>query len=291
VANVLVVIEVAGAHVRPVCLETLGQARRIGTHLGATVYAVVPLPRAPKFAEDDLIAVLSKHGADKVVLVTDEGLESGAAAMRWGTHGVAISAASDLLPPSLLLFGATAGAREVAARAAARLGAAYLPDAWLEMENERLVAWRGSGDKAARLEGELEFPVVATIPPGRYSAAEGDDEAEVEVIAASGRTPDFEDVAADGDAPRALVLCGDGPERASAAALAISLGGEVRQSVAAPERTEAPLVVSLGPPVNGIVAETRVALGASIGGVDYVVDGDPAELARDLARSLGKEVE
>src|SRR5439155_18843944 len=188
------------------------------------------------------------HGADKVVLVTDEALEPTATSMRWGTHGVAIAAASDLLPPSLLLFGATAGAREVAARAAARLGAAYLPEAWLEMDSDKLVIWRGSD---ARLDGELEFPVVATIPPGRYLPAEGDDEAEVEVIAATGRTPDFEDAGPDGEAPPALVLCSDGPERAAAAALALALSGEVHLHA----RGEAPLAISLGPSLDGVVAE------------------------------------
>jgi electron transfer flavoprotein alpha/beta subunit len=276
VANILCVIEVAGAGPRPVCLEALGQARRLGTHLGATVYAVVPLPRAPKFAEDDLIATLSKHGADKVVLVTDEALEPGATSMRWGTHGVAIATASDLLPPSLLLFGATAGAREVAARAAARLGAAYLPEAWLELQADKLVIWRGS---EAKLDGELEFPVVATIPPGRYQPAEGFDDAEVEVIAASGRMPDFEDAGPDGQAPQALVLCSDGPERAAAAALALALQGEVSLTA----RGEAPLALSVGPSLDGVTAEVRVGLGLGVAGAHYEVEGDAATLARALA--------
>jgi hypothetical protein len=281
VANILCVIEVAAGQARPVCLETLGQARRIATHLGATVYAIVPLPKAPKFTEDDLISVLSKHGADKVVMVTDEALEGSASSMRWGTHGVAIAAASDLLPPSLLLFGATAGAREVAARAAARLGAAYLPEAFLDLVADKLVAWHGSG---ARLEGDLEFPVVATIPPGRYLPAEGDDEAEVEVISAAGRAPDFEELGPDGEAPPALVLSSDGPERAAAAALALALGGEV--SLDGGGRGEAPLVLSLGPACDGVVAEVRVGLGREPAGVHYAVEGDPEELARALAQAV-----
>jgi hypothetical protein len=283
VANVLVVIEVANGQARPVCLETLGQARRIGTELGATVYAVVPLGRAPAFAEDDLIAVLSKHGADKVVLVTDEALADDQKSMRWGTHGVAIGAASDLLPPSLLLFGATAGAREVAARAAARLGAAYLPEAWLDIDAHKLVA---SG-LCGKLEGDLEFPVVATIPPGRYTPAEGDDEAEVEVIAASGRAPDFEELGSDGEAPSAIVLSSDGPERSAAAALALSLAGEV---MVKEKLAEAPLVVSLGPPLESAVAEVRVALGQPQAAAHYAVEGDAAELARELSAALAEAV-
>jgi hypothetical protein len=147
------------------------------------------------------------------------------------------------------------------------------------------VATSGSGAHAARLDGDLEFPLVATIPPGRYAAAAGDDEAEVEVIAATGRGPDFEEVGPDGDAPPALILCSDGPERAAAAALALALGGEVRLS----DGVEAPLVASLGPSAGEVLAEARVALGqkaAEQPGMHYSIEGDPAELARALAEAL-----
>src|SRR5262249_34670405 len=124
VANLLVVIELCDGRARPVCLEALGQARRIGSALGATLHAGGALCRAPQVRDDDRIAGLSRHGADRVMLVIDEALAPDGDAMRWGTHGAALGAASDLLPPLLFLFGATAGSREVAARAAARLGAA-----------------------------------------------------------------------------------------------------------------------------------------------------------------------
>ena len=101
-------------------LEVLGQARRLSTELGATLYAVVALPRAPSWSDDDLVATLAAHGADKVVIATDETLGGGGEELRWGTHGAALAAVCDLLSPSLLLFGATPTAREVAARAAAR---------------------------------------------------------------------------------------------------------------------------------------------------------------------------
>jgi len=39
-----------------------------------------------------------------------------------------------------------------------------------------------SGAGSRRLPNDLDYPVVATIPPGRYAAAAGDEEAEVEVL-------------------------------------------------------------------------------------------------------------
>ncbi len=123
-ANVLCVIELSMGRALPLSLEVLGQARRLSTELGATLYAVVALPRAPGWSDDDLVATLAAHGADKVVVATDETLD-GNEELRWGTHGAALSAVCDLLSPSLLLFGLTPCAREVAARAAARLGAAF----------------------------------------------------------------------------------------------------------------------------------------------------------------------
>src|SRR3954469_24062788 len=158
-ANVLVVIELSEGKAMPVCLEALGQARRLSTHLGATLYAVVPMAQAPSYGEDDLIAQLAQHGADKVVLVTDESLGGASDPMRWGTHGPAIAMVSDMLPPSLLLFGATPGGREMGPRAAARMGAAFLSEAWVEMQDAKIQLWEGSGAEARAIvtDGDLEF--------------------------------------------------------------------------------------------------------------------------------------
>ena len=67
-ANILVYIELAGDRPAAASLETLGEARRIASFLGATLYAVLPCVSPPAWGEDDIIAVLSRHGADKVVL-------------------------------------------------------------------------------------------------------------------------------------------------------------------------------------------------------------------------------
>jgi electron transfer flavoprotein alpha subunit len=291
VANILCVVETEGHLPLPVCLEALGQARRISTRLGATLYAVVPLAEAPRYGEDDLIAVLARHGADKVMLVVDEALGAGADGMRWGTHGAALTQVTEMVSPSLLLFGATPGGREVAARAAARMGAAYLAEAWLEVDGEALRLWEGSGDAARGLDGDLEFPVVATIPPGRYAEATGDDEAEVEIVSTSGGLADFDPLGLD-EAPlgRALVLSGDAPEAIEAGAvLARALGGEARTAVGV-EPAIAALAISLGPPLDGVVAEARVALDAAAAATaHYSVTpegGSAPERARQFAAGL-----
>ena len=283
-ANVLCVVELLHGKALPVSLEVLGQARRLSTELGATLYAVVALPRAPSWSDDDLVATLAAHGADKVVVATDETFEQngGGEELRWGTHGAALAAVCDLLSPSLLLFGATPTAREVAARAAARIGAAYLHEAFVEAKDGELQLFEGAGSDARTLEGELEFAVVATVPAGRYAPAVGDDEAEVEVVATSGRGADFDEVGAEAEArPRALVLV-DEATRGAGETRAKALGGEVAEG----KRGGARLVVSLGPPCpSGGGVERRVRLGDGDDG-DYVVAGEPAALAEALARAV-----
>ena len=281
-ANVLCVVELLRGRALPVSLEVLGQARRLSTELGATLYAVVALPRAPSWSDDDLVATLAAHGADKVVIATDETL-AGGEELRWGTHGAALAAVCDLLSPSLLLFGATPTAREVAARAAARIGAAFLADAWIEADAGKLRLVEGQGATACGLEGELEFAVVATVPAGRYAVAIGDDEAEVEVVATSGPTSDFEELGTEADSRPTVVVIADEPMRAAAETLAQALGGVC----AADNGVGARLVITLGPPCPA--AERRVWLGAGADGADadYAVAGEGALLAAAWARASG----
>ena len=278
-ANVLCVVELLQGRALPVSLEVLGQARRVSTELGATLYAVVALPRAPSWSDDDLVATLASHGADKVVIATDETL-GGGEELRWGTHGAALSAVCDLLSPSLLLFGATPTAREVAARAAARIGAAFLHEAWVEARSGELALFEGAGTDARTLDGELEFAVVATVPAGRYAVAVGDDEAEVEVVATSGRSADFEELGFEADARPLAVVLVDDATRAAGERLAKALGGEVWDG----KRVDARLAITLGPPCPATV-ERRVRLGSG-GDAEYAVAGEPATLAAALARAL-----
>lgn len=288
-ASVVVVIELVADRPHPGSLEALGQARRIGSGLGATVYALAPCARAPGYGEDDLIAVLSRHGADKVLLATD-GAYGGP--MRWGSHGPLVQATCAQLRPSLLLAAKTPGARDLAPRVAAAMGAALLADGWLDLltvgEGE-LLLFDGSGDEARQLDGELEFPVVALVPPGRYAIAAGDDEAEVEMVEAKSPAPgDFEDLGPDGAAPPPSVL-GDGPaadELAAAFAAARGVGDR-----------RVPLALAIAPRLEALdasAAEVKVAIGEGAGECEharYALPGDGAAQARALAEAVKRAIE
>jgi electron transfer flavoprotein len=287
VANLLVVIELVGDHVHPASLEVLGQARRIGSALGATVFALLPCAVAPGYREDDFIAVLSRGGADKVLLACSEGFAGPA---RWSTQGPLIASVCAQLPPTLLLLADTDAGRELGARAAARLGAALLADAWVEVDDGGLALFDGSGERARRLEGELDFPVVARVPSGRYLPAVGDDEVEVEMIAApppaQGEFEEVEESGASPERPSGAVV-GACPE---AEALAAVLGGTGAAAVRAQWVVAVlPATTPLDDALAWQRAPTRVALGAgaaTCSGADFAVDGDGAALAAELTRSI-----
>jgi hypothetical protein len=282
VANVFVIVELVGDHPHPASLEVLGQARRIATALGATVYAVAPCARPPGYGQDDLIAVLSGHGADKVLLAVSPQHEG---PMRWGTHGAAVLVACATMQPLLLLLADTTAARDVAGRLAARLGAAYLGAAAVEVVGDGVALWEVGSERPRRLEGELDFTVVAAITPGRYAPACGDEEAEVELL----ETPpfpgaDFAELR-DGAAgePRARVF-GQGEV---AEELARALGGVVADGAGGPP---VPLAVAIDSvPAEVAPAEVTVALGpqaAACPTADYAVQGDGPTLATALARAV-----
>ena len=88
-------------------------------------------------------------------------------------------------------------------------------------DDGELTLFEGAGADARTLDGELEFAVVATVPAGRYAVAIGDDEAEVEVVATSGRGADFDELGWEADArPAAHRASPTAATRAAGAALA-----------------------------------------------------------------------
>ncbi len=127
-ANILVYIEMADDRPAAPSLAVLGEARRIASSLGATLHAVLPCAGAPRGGGDS-IDTLSRSGADKVVLTAgpDRRLPS-----LYATHGQALAAALERVPAALVVLAATPGGRDLAPRIAARLGAAYVPEAHLE---------------------------------------------------------------------------------------------------------------------------------------------------------------
>lgn len=195
-ANLLVMMEFYRGTILSVSLEALGQARRLGTALGMTVYALVPLPAGPARGDGDITAACGLHGADKVVFLAGEALGS-EGEMRFQSFSPVLMQACTQLVPRLFLFGDTPAARDVAPRLAVRLGAAYLArGAALERDGQlvlcdtegrhvRLV----TGDESTGDDfGESESvppappPVVMTVPPGRFELAQGLQDADMLLV-------------------------------------------------------------------------------------------------------------
>jgi electron transfer flavoprotein alpha subunit len=274
VANILSYVELAQGEVTPSSLEALGQARRLGTTLGATVFAALALGEAPGYGDDDLIAKIAAGGADKIVLVVGSSLGENGAAPPWDTDGSALALAWDACQPALTLVPATCVGRELGARAAARVGAAYLHEAFVEVRDGELLLGEGFGESARLFPAELDFPVVAVVPPGRYAAAAGDEEAEVEVVQGTA-TPRFvEDASARRAAPLNARL--DVPASVGELTTPPALGDLPRKSVDGAavvlelETGRGPLRIALGP---GAGQQARA---------DFAAEGAPAELLARL---------
>jgi electron transfer flavoprotein alpha subunit len=282
VANVLCVVELRQGRILPVSLEALGQGRRVASRLGATLYALLPLRRAPDYGEEDLIALLGANGADKVLLLTDAGLPDDGTGLLWYAHGPGITTAVDLLPPSLLLFGDSDGAREIAPRVAARIGAAFVRDAWVEVLDERLHLWEGSGEAALGLE-DIEYPVVALLPPGRYAPARGGEDAEVEVLALPPQPGEVDRLGWETDPRTRPLILAEGEAAEAAEELALALEGTTNPEVVTAPR----LLVSLGPGFGERPDGVRLRLGdGAATDAHYALAGPPAEAAPALTRAL-----
>lgn len=186
-ANLLVMMEFYRGALLPVSLEALGQARRLGSTLGLTVYALVALPPEP--AEDEDITVrCGRFGADKVLLLTGDALFA-EHEMRFEQYADALIAACTTLPPRLLLMGDTPAARDIVPRLAARIGAAYLPRGAALVVDRRLVLCDAAGrhlriplESPAEGIPPLTIPVMMTVPAGRHEMAWGDQDAELMIV-------------------------------------------------------------------------------------------------------------
>jgi hypothetical protein len=268
VANLLVMMELYRGELLPASLEALGQARRLGTAFGLSVYALVPLPSEPDSGEEDITARCGRHGADKVVMLTGEGLQS-ESEMRFAGYAGALLAACAQLPPRLLLIGDTPAARDIAPRLASRLGAAFLPrGAALEVDGQLVLCDETGGHVAidaepVAVEGmppPAPPPVLLTVPPGRFQTAAGSQDAEMLLVAAADtiQTSDATPVAAAGFTEEALDvlpmswrLGGAGP--AEAEAVAPPLWQVRAASQGSPDKTDAAhFHITVGPDADRV---------------------------------------
>ncbi len=193
-ANILVYIELVDNEASWASLLALRQARYLSTSVGATIYAVLPCATPPLYGENDIIAVLSRQGADKVILMTHGDLSP---PMAFASHGEALLTAATQFPPALLLLPEGPAAVEIAPRVAARLGGLFVSHPKLSVqEGSTLRIDQPVFEDTHVLRyntADLEHSVVAVVSPDpqQFSRAQGVEEAEVVVI-----SPGFDDEAA-----------------------------------------------------------------------------------------------
>ena len=184
-ANLLVYIELVEGTASWASLLTLRQARSLSAQLGATIYAVLPCAQPPLYGENDIIAILSRQGADKVILMTHSDL---AEPSRFNTHGEALLTAATQFPPSLFLIPEGPGATELAPRIATRLGALFVRNPRFTVDaSQSLIITQPLYDEThvwSFSTVDLEHGVVAAVSPDpqQYARPVGSEEAEVVVI-------------------------------------------------------------------------------------------------------------
>lgn len=184
-ANILVYIELVEDTASWASLLALRQARFLATNAGATIYAVLPCATPPQYGENDIIAILSRQGADKVILMTHGDLTP---PMKFRSHGEALLTAANQFPPALLLLPEGPAAAEIAPRVAARLGGLFTrhPDLFVQEGSTVRIDQPLYEDTHVRRfdSAELEHSVVAVVSPDpqQFSRALGTEEAEVVVI-------------------------------------------------------------------------------------------------------------
>jgi electron transfer flavoprotein alpha subunit len=273
VANVLVYIELQDDRPSEPSLECLGEARRIASFLGGTLSAMLPCAQPPIYGDDDVIAVLGRHGADKVVLIAAPEL---AAPPLYVSHGHAVASVCERFPPSLLLAAATPGGRDLAPRIAARLGAAYVPEPSIEYgPRGDLVMSRTvyGGSFRRRLSADdLERPVVATLTPGSYQKAVGSDDAEAVVLQSTPSPTSIEELSrrpdpgAALDRARVIVTAGAGVTKEQYAMIrdiARTLGGEAAVTRGALELGLGEPELEIGLSGRSVAPRLYIACGAS----------------------------
>ena len=112
---------------RAASLGAVAAARELSDSAGATVYALCCLS-----SDDDIdqwASSLGRAGCDRVAAaLTDEPLGPAI----WASCGEIVARICDRLAPRLVMFAPTTGGRDIAPRLAARLDAAYVPDAAIE---------------------------------------------------------------------------------------------------------------------------------------------------------------
>jgi len=187
-ANILVQIELADEEPTPASLSLINEGRTIASRLGATLYAMLPCDQPPTYGDNDIIAVLSRHGADKVILLTHPDLGGEVTAEQ--LHAT-LRLACKRFPPRLVLLPSTEENMQIAASLAL-----YLQGQFTGMDSlgftpeertpyfKELTGGEPGDDlpEGMRILVECEGALVMTLAPEDPPTAMGDEEAEVVVL-------------------------------------------------------------------------------------------------------------
>jgi electron transfer flavoprotein alpha subunit len=240
--TILTFAEVRDGKLRRPSLEAVSEARRLAKGLGATVQSVLIGSGVAAFA-----AELASYGADRVHVFDDAELAS------YATESFARALAQVIVQekPAAVLVPFTAMGKDLAPRAAARVGAGLVSDCTkLDVKDGRLVARRpmyaGKAYATVAWEGE---PQMATLRPNVFALGTPE----------PGRK--FETVTGTADVTT---------RRARVVSMQASSGGKR-------ELTEAQIIVSGGRGLKGpenfhLVEELAEALGAAVGASRAIVD-------------------
>jgi electron transfer flavoprotein alpha subunit len=167
------------------------EARRIANAVGATVYGLLTVGPLSHVQIDQLASDISAAGADRILCSSDKAFAGPPLEV---THGGLLAQVADHLRPVLILFPAGGVAAELGPPLAVRLGAAYMPNASIEVDREEripdpaaqrvvLTRWRAAGDGQRKIDiGDLERPIVASLACGKVPAPLGEPYAEVEML-------------------------------------------------------------------------------------------------------------
>lgn len=231
----LVYIRTEGVRATPASIEALGEARRIASTLGASVYAAAAVQSAPESC-DEIISQIGKAGADKIVLVHVDSLSDPAL---WATRGEALVTAAARIRPLLVVFSGESFGRDIAPRLAARIGGVYLADPAVQYGSRGEVIFCrsmfGATHRYRVLAEDIDRPLVVTLTEGSYQPALGSEDAEVLFVSTSQPASGIEivdsadDPGSELETARVVVTAGAGASAGDIALcreLARSLGGE-----------------------------------------------------------------
>ena len=243
--GIWIFIEQSKLEIRKVSLELLSQARTVADKTGDPIVAVILGKGIAGLADK-----AASYGADKVILMDDEKLAD-------YTTGAYTSALNKLIrkeEPQAILIGNTAIGKDLAPRLAQRLGVGMASDCvGMEYDEENLLAFKRPiyGGKAFAELSANSRPILATIRPNTFAAAEPDGSRKAETVS--------EGVEIDPADLRAIVR-------------EVALAASSR-----PELIEANIIISGGRGMKGpenyhILEECADVIGAAVGASRAAVD-------------------